>query len=312
MDGLVKSLSALKFRRIFGDNISIQLTYGAKMVDYIVKFFTTGSAMDIASRVLQVVLMTAVFYTIFYYCKKRKIVPLAYILFGIIAAVFAVSFLPVDNLPFLVAIALGLTLVASLLFFSHDLRHDVFRFTWRRHFDNPDLGAEVSVDDLTNSVAEITKACQRLSKTNTGALIIVCDNISDTILDSGIRIDGVISADLLETIFFPKTPLHDGAVVISANKVLTAGCYLPLTQENNLPREFGTRHRAAIGVSEAFPNLTAIVVSEETGIISAVKDGKIKRYLGADQLKRILGNAMGLTDDGEKDNIWGVIEDEED
>lgn len=282
------------------------------MLEYIINFFTKGSAAEIASRALQVVLLTAVYYTIFYYCKKRKIVPFAYILFGVVAAVFAVSFLPVDNLPFIVALALGLTLVASLLFFSHDLRHDVFHFTWRKHFTNMDVGAEVSVDDLTHSVNEIAKACQRLSKTNTGALIIVCDSISDTILDSGVRIDAEISSELLETIFFPKTPLHDGAVVISANKVLTAGCYLPLTQETSLPREFGTRHRAAIGVSEAFPSLTAIVVSEETGIISAIKDGKVKRYLNADQIRRILGNAMGLTDDGEKDNIWGVIEDEED
>ena len=93
--------------------------------------------------------------------------------------------------------------------------------------------------------------------------------------------------------------------------MVAAGCYLPLSQENNLPREFGTRHRAAIGVSAKYPDITVIVVSEETGIISAVKDGKIKRYLGADQLKRIIDSAMRLTDEGEELSIWGIVEDEE-
>ena len=136
--------------------------------------------------------------------------------------------------------------------------------------------------------------------------------MSDTILDSGTKINAEISAELLETLFFPKTPLHDGAVVITDNKVISAGCYLPLTQAHNLPREFGTRHRAAIGVSEAFPSVTAIVVSEETGIISAVRDGKVKRYLDANQLKAILECAMRLSDKAAEISIWGLIDDEED
>ncbi len=282
------------------------------MLDYIKSFWAGMSQVNVLiGRILAFVLITLVYFLIFYYCKKRKITPFAYVLFGAIALVFAISFLSVDNFAFYVMFVLFASIVASLLFFSHDMRHDVFHFTWKRHFEPNYDSKEVSAEDLRNSVSEIIKACQRLSKTDTGALIVVCDNISDSILESGIRINGVISADLLETIFFPKTALHDGAVIISANKVVAAGCYLPLTQENNLPREFGTRHRAAIGVSEQYPNLTAIVVSEETGIISATHDGKVKRYLGGDQLKRILDNAMGLTDEGEKDNIWGIIEDEE-
>ena len=134
----------------------------------------------------------------------------------------------------------------------------------------------------------------------------VADTISDSILDSGTMVNATISSDLLRNLFYPKTPLHDGAVVIMNNKVVAAGCYLPLTQENIYPREFGTRHRAAIGVSEAFPTLTAIVVSEETGIISAMRDSKIKRYLDAEQLREILYSAMGLSDEGEIERIWGV------
>ncbi len=280
------------------------------MVEYIVKFFTTGAIDEIVARVLTVIFATVVYYTIFYYSKKRKLMPFAYILAVIVTAVFGLSFLPTDNIAFYVWFTLAMCMVASLLFFAHDLRHDVFHFSWKKHYAESGL-ANVSVDDLNNSVNEIIKACQRLSKTDTGALIVLCDNIPGSILDSGIRLDAEITADLLETIFFPKTALHDGAVIISANKVVAAGCYLPLTQENNLPREFGTRHRAAIGVSESYPDVTAIVVSEETGIISAMKDGQTKRYLGADQLRRIIGSAMRLTDEGEQDNIWGIIEDEE-
>lgn len=280
------------------------------MVEYIVKFFTTGAIDEIVARVLTVIFATVVYYTIFYYSKKRKLMPFAYILAVIVTAVFGLSFLSTDNIAFYVWFTLSMCMVASLLFFAHDLRHDVFHFSWKKHYAESGL-ANVSVDDLNNSVNEIIKACQRLSKTDTGALIVLCDNIPGTILDSGIRLDAEITADLLETIFFPKTALHDGAVIISANKVVAAGCYLPLTQENNLPREFGTRHRAAIGVSESYPDITAIVVSEETGIISAMKDGQTKRYLGADQLRGIIGSAMRLTDEGEQDNIWGIIEDEE-
>ena len=280
------------------------------MVEYIIKFFTTGAIDEIVARVLTVIFATVVYYTIFYYSKKRKLMPFAYILAVIVTAVFGLSFLSTDNIAFYVWFTLSMCMVASLLFFAHDLRHDVFHFSWKKHYAESGL-ANVSVDDLNNSVNEIIKACQSLSKTDTGALIVLCDNIPGAILDSGIRLDAEITADLLETIFFPKTALHDGAVIISANKVVAAGCYLPLTQENNLPREFGTRHRAAIGVSESYPDITAIVVSEETGIISAMKDGQTKRYLGADQLRGIIGSAMRLTDEGEQDNIWGIIEDEE-
>lgn len=279
------------------------------MIEYIVKFFTQGAIDQIVARVLTVIFTTLVYFTVFYYCKKRKLMPFAYILTLLLVAVFGLSFLPTDNISFYVWFVLFMSLIASLLFFAHDLRHDVFHFSWKKHF----RGAleNVSVEDLNHSVSEIIKACQKLSKSDTGALIILCDDVNEQIVESGVKLEADISSSLLETIFFHKTPLHDGAVIISANKVVAAGCYLPLSQENNLPREFGTRHRAAIGVSAKYPDITVIVVSEETGIISAVKDGKIKRYLGADQLKRIIDSAMRLTDEGEELSIWGIVEDEE-
>lgn len=278
--------------------------------EYIQKFFTSGSVADIIGRVGMLLLITLVFYVLFVYAQKCNMRTLSAIAIFAVLAVFALSFvLPVNVLKFVAVFTFGAIFVTGLVLFSQDFHRDLFRMSLRHsNGDNKDVYGR---DDLSDSVSEIVKACLRLSKADTGALIIVADDLSDTILDSGTKINAEISAELLETLFFPKTPLHDGAVVITDNKVVSAGCYLPLTQAHNLPREFGTRHRAAIGVSEAFPSATAIVVSEETGIISAVRDGKIKRYLDANQLKAILECAMRLSDKASEISIWGLIEDEE-
>ena len=127
-----------------------------------------------------------------------------------------------------------------------------------------------------------------MSKQDVGALIILASApMPNSILESGTYINGDITSQLIESIFFPKTPLHDGAMIISGVNVLSAGCFLPLSQEINLPQELGTRHRAGIGITETI-EVTAIIVSEETGIISVAQKGKLKRYLDNETLKRIL------------------------
>src|SRR5699024_11039697 len=132
------------------------------------------------------------------------------------------------------------------------------------------------------------------------------DNIAESIVESGTALDADVTSELLETVFFPKTPLHDGAVIINGNRIVAASCYLPIVQDKDLPREFGTRHRAALGVSETNPAVTAIVVSEESGIISAMRDGKIKRYLDSDTLHDILVGALHISDSISEEQLWGV------
>ncbi len=281
--------------------------------EYIKQFFTNTDAVTIVSRVAIVVMTMLIFYVLFYYAKKSNMQTLIYLAMLSMVVLFALGFaLDKSVLKYFVYFVPALICAVGLVLFTQEFHRDLFRMSLKRREDKDSDDGDYGREELNDSVGEIVKACLRLSKTDTGALIIVCDDLSDTILDSGTKVNAEISAELLETLFFPKTPLHDGAVVITDNKVVSAGCYLPLTQANNLPREFGTRHRAAIGVSEAFPSLTAVVVSEETGIISAVRDGKIKRYLDADQLKAILECAMGLSDKGAEISIWGLIEDEED
>ncbi len=152
-----------------------------------------------------------------------------------------------------------------------------------------------SDDELREATAEILIACQDMAKQDVGAIIIIdTDNgINETILDTGTRLDAELSAALLESIFNTKAPLHDGAVIVRGNKVVAAGCFLPLTQRN-VEKEMGTRHRAAIGITED-TNVLSIVVSEETGIISVVRKGEIRRYMTMDKLKDEIEETYGIS-----------------
>ena len=152
-----------------------------------------------------------------------------------------------------------------------------------------------SDDELRETTAEILSACQDMAKQDVGAIIIIDSNnsINDTVLSSGTMLNAELTAALLESIFNTKAPLHDGAVIVRGNKVVAAGCFLPLTQRN-INKEMGTRHRAAIGITED-TDVLSIVVSEETGIISVVKRGEIKRYMTMDKLKDEIEEAFGIS-----------------
>ncbi len=152
-----------------------------------------------------------------------------------------------------------------------------------------------SDDELRETTAEILSACQDMAKQDVGAIIIIDSNnsINDTVLGSGTMLNAELSAALLESIFNTKAPLHDGAVIVRGNKVVAAGCFLPLTQRN-INKEMGTRHRAAIGITED-TDVLSIVVSEETGIISVVKRGELRRYMTMDKLKDEIEEAFGIS-----------------
>lgn len=141
-----------------------------------------------------------------------------------------------------------------------------------------------------NQVDEIVRACSSLARQKIGALIVIEGTVGlNDLLESGTRIDGQISAELLINIFIPNTPLHDGAVVVRQDRVRAAGVFLPLTQNNALSKELGTRHRAALGISEKSDALV-VVVSEETGLISTCQDGVIARRLDPETLRSTLND----------------------
>ena len=138
--------------------------------------------------------------------------------------------------------------------------------------------------DTERCISNIVKALQNMSKNNVGALIVLSrGSLPKQVLQSGVMIDAEISTQMIEGVFFPKAPLHDGAMVIHGHKIQAAGCFLPLTQKTSYPKEYGTRHRAAIGITEV-ANVISLVVSEETGIISIVKQGNVTRYADYDML----------------------------
>lgn len=274
------------------------------MLDFLKGFFSDAGT--IATRVVFVVIATVAFYLFFYYAKKRNLHLYTVVVVSVLVVLFVLSFfVSGDELAFYLYFALGALAILGLILFTQEINRHMFRASLKRKTQRDAFANHYDSEDLSKSVNEIVRACLHLSKTDTGALIVIADHISDEISDSGVHIDSEITAELLETVFFPKTALHDGAVIITGNKVVSAGCYLPLTQAQNLPREFGTRHRAAIGVSAAFPDATAIVVSEETGIISATHDNKIKRYLDTKQLQAILECAFNLADESAEERIWG-------
>ena len=145
-----------------------------------------------------------------------------------------------------------------------------------------------SNEDVEKTIADIIKALQNMSKNNVGGLVVLSrNNLPRQVLQSGVMVDAEISSQLIEGIFFPKAPLHDGALIIRGHKIQAAGCFLPLTQKTNYPKDFGTRHRAGIGITEV-ANVISIVISEETGIISVIKQGNVQRYADYDMLTAVL------------------------
>ncbi|MBR2341073.1 MAG: diadenylate cyclase [Clostridia bacterium] len=145
-----------------------------------------------------------------------------------------------------------------------------------------------SNEDVEKCISDIIKALQNMSKNNVGGLVVLSrNNLPRQVLQSGVMVDAEISSQLIEGIFFPKAPLHDGAMIIRGHKIQAAGCFLPLTQKTNYPKDFGTRHRAGIGITEV-ANVISIVISEETGIISVIKQGNVQRYADYDMLKAVL------------------------
>ena len=134
-------------------------------------------------------------------------------------------------------------------------------------------------------IDEIAKAVAVLARNRIGALIVLERETGlNDFIETGIKVDGLVSNEFLTNIFIPNTPLHDGAVILRGNRIMAAGCLLPLTEDRTLNKELGTRHRAAIGLSEQ-TDAAVVVVSEETGTISLVRGGRLVRDLDADLLK---------------------------
>lgn len=157
----------------------------------------------------------------------------------------------------------------------------------------------------SQTISEIAKACMEMSRVKTGALIVIeNEQILDEYCRTGIDVDGIVTSQLLINIFEHNTPLHDGAVIVRGNRVMSATCYLPLSDNMTLGKELGTRHRAGVGVSEVTDSVT-VIVSEETGKISVAHEGKLERNVSPERLKERIDYINNKTPiEGKNIKIW--------
>lgn len=188
--------------------------------------------------------------------------------------------------------------IAIVIIFQPELRRALEHIGRGRLF----VKGELLEQEIEVMMDEINTAVTHLSKNRIGAIIVLEQETGlNEYIETGTKLDSIVSSELLVNLFIPNTPLHDGAVIIRRNRITAAGCFLPLTQSQNLSKELGTRHRAAIGITELSDSLV-IIVSEETGVISFAKMGRLSRYLDTKSLKEIVKNSYSIKE--ARQPIW--------
>lgn len=202
---------------------------------------------------------------------------------------------------------LNLFFLGVIILFQPELRRGLEQIGRSRFKDIFNVDEENNKVKITAAIEEIVKACTEMSKTFTGVLIVIERNTRiGEIIKTGTHVESNISAELLINIFTPNTPLHDGAVIIRDNKIMAAACFLPLTDNPNLSKELGTRHRAALGITEISDSI-AVVVSEESGKISFALNGGLTRNLTSDTLRKALNkNLLEEKNSKKKISLWKV------
>lgn len=238
---------------------------------------------------IEILIIAVLFYHILIWFKTTRAWNLfkgilVVLVFVMLAAVFQMS-----TILWLAQNTFNVGLIALVIIFQPELRHALENIGGRNifgHFFEFGKVDEGKISDKT--IEELVKASYAMGKVKTGALIVIEDEIRlEEYIRTGIDIDGVVSSQLLINIFEKNTPLHDGAVVIRGNRIVSATCYLPLSDSLTLSKDLGTRHRAAVGISESSDSVT-IVVSEETGKVSVASKGQIHHDISADFLRDYL------------------------
>lgn len=251
---------------------------------------------EIIGSVFDMVLFVGLIYAVIYFLRKNNAGPIikfaiVFIFFAIILSSNLVSF-PI--LKRLLSNSMVIVIVALLVMFPQELRRGVWKLASKSVAETFNVEYDCTEEELHKAAESIVKAVLNMSKNNVGALIIIAtQSMPSHILESGTILNSQLSQPLIECLFNTNANLHDGAVFIHGDKIVAAGCFLPLSQNTALPKELGTRHRAALGISEQYDVLT-IVCSEETGVISVARDGKLDRYYDSVMLTDIIEQTYGL------------------
>jgi diadenylate cyclase len=255
--------------------------------------------------IVEIIIISFLLYHIMAWVKHTKvwllmkgiIIILAFILLAVIFKMYTIMWI-VENV-------LSLAVIALIVILQPELRHALEELG-RKNFLTSFLSFDKSSDERFSdrTVNDLVKACFEMGKVKTGALIVIEQNVLLTEYErTGIEVDGLVSSQLLINIFEHNTPLHDGAVIMRGNRVVSATCYLPLSDNMEISKELGTRHRAAVGISEVTDALT-IVVSEETGHVSVTYEGELYRNLDAQGLKDKLVMIQNKEVDDKKRRLW--------
>lgn len=273
------------------------------ILSYITRFFLVLKLSDL----IDIAILAVLIYQIAKIIRETRAMQLLKGILILLAVLLLSDLLNLNALNYILGNTVQAGLFAVVVIFQPELRSMLERMGRSKAGKIFDVVAGQSGNDETTEVIdELCEAAANMSKTKTGALIVIerSTRLGD-VIRTGSVVNADVSAALLENIFAPNTPLHDGAVIVRGNRIHTAGCLLPLTSNPNLSRELGTRHRAALGVSEA-SDAMVVVVSEETGKISIAINGTLTRNLDKDSLKRALDRVFNTKSDTdtEKFKFW--------
>ncbi len=250
----------------------------------ILPFLATIRVTDI----IDILIVAVVIYAIIKGFRKTRAAQLIKGIGIFLVVTYLADWLQLNMISFFLGNLIQIGFIALVIIFQPELRRAL------EHVGRSKFGKWFTVEeaDFSDMIADVCRAAESMSKTNTGALIVFeKDTALDDLLTGGTFINADVSSELLENIFVHNTPLHDGAVIIRNSKIYKASCVLPLSSNKDLSKECGTRHRAALGISEQ-SDCVSLVVSEETGKISVMQHGNMFRNLSVTNLNLLLTKAL--------------------
>ncbi|ERI95301.1 TIGR00159 family protein [Clostridiales bacterium oral taxon 876 str. F0540] len=235
--------------------------------------------------ILDIIVVSYIFYKGYMLIKETRAEQLLKGILLIIVLIPIASLLKLNMLYWILSKTITIGVLSIIIIFQPEIRR-ALEHLGRSAFN--EIHILEDVEAMEKVVTEVTDAVENLAKSKTGALIIIENRTGlGDIIATGTKLDAAVSAALLENIFVVNTPLHDGATIIRNDRIISAGCFLPLTSNDSISKQLGTRHRAGIGISENSDALT-IIVSEETGVISLAVNGTLTRNYTKDRLRDIL------------------------
>lgn len=272
-----------------------------EIAEYLKTLSISGISIDLGD-ILEILIIAFLLYYVLVWMKATRAWMLLKGLIVICLFLILAYFLEMNTILWMAQNVLGIAVTALVVILQPELRKALEEIGKKNILSSVlpfDAGKKEEERFSEKTINEITKACVEMGKARTGALIVIEQQVSLGDYErTGIDVDGVVTNQLLINIFEHNTPLHDGAVIIRGNRITSATCYLPLSDNLALSKELGTRHRAGVGISEVSDSLT-IIVSEETGKISTAYEGELSRNLNGDELRETMRRILNKNVDEE-------------